>query len=66
MSDAVLKFLFVVTWLNVFILLEPFLNRDGYRAMIWVKGENWKKRAWLFLAVNAAILGWALTLSVRL
>jgi hypothetical protein len=66
MSDGVLKFLFVVTWLNVFVLLEPFLNRDGYKAMIWVKGENWKKRAALFVAVNAAILLWAVALSVRL
>lgn len=66
MSDAFLKFLFVVTWLNLFVLLEPFLNKDGYRAMIWGPHQKWTSKAMLFLAVNGAILLWALTLSVRL
>jgi hypothetical protein len=66
MSQTLLKFLFVVTWLNLFVLLEPFLNKDGYRAMIWGPGQKWSSKAMLFLAVNGAILIWALTLSARL
>jgi hypothetical protein len=66
MSESLLKFLFVVTWLNLFVLLEPFLNKDGYRAMIWGQNQKWSAKAILFLAVNGAILIWALALSVRL
>ena len=66
MSEGLLKFLFVVTWLNVFVLLEPFLNKDGYRAMIFDSKSGWKGKAAFFLAVNAAFLIWGVALSVRL
>jgi hypothetical protein len=66
MSESLLKFLFVVTWLNVFVLLEPFLNKDGYRAMIFDSSGGWKARAAFFFAINLAFLIWGLALSVRL
>ena len=65
MSEGVLKFLFVVTWLNVFALLEPFLNKDGYRAMILDVKKGWKGKAAFFLAINAVFLVWGFALSVR-
>jgi hypothetical protein len=66
MSESLLKFLFVVTWLNVFVILEPFLNKDGYRAMIFDAKSGWKARVAFFLAMNGAILATAIALSVRL
>jgi len=66
MSENLLKFLFVVTWLNLFVLLEPFLNKDGYKAMIWTKGQKWTSKAAFFLALNGAFLCWGLVLSARL
>ena len=61
-----MKFIFVVAWLNVFVLLEPFVNKDGYRAMIFNKGEGLMRKVGFFLLVNAGFLVFGILLSARL
>ena len=65
-GDAFYKLLFVVTWLNVFVLLEPFINKDGYRQIIFAKDANLKARLSFFGAMNVAFLIWAVLLTARI
>ena len=66
MSDGLLKFVFVITWLNVFVLLEPFLNKYGYRAMIWDRGQNLTHKIGFVLLINAGFLFFGIIVSSRL
>jgi hypothetical protein len=65
-GDAFWKWMFVITWLNVFVLLEPFMNKDGYRQIIFAKNATWKSRVGFFLAINAAFLVWGFALTARI
>ncbi len=65
-GDAFWKWMFVITWLNVFVLLEPFMNRDGYRQIIFAKNASLKARIAFFLAMNVAFLIWAFALTARI
>ncbi len=65
-GNAFWKLMFVITWLNVFVLLEPFVNRDGYRQIIFAKNAGFKARLAFFLAMNVAFLIWALVLTARI
>ena len=64
-GDAFWKWMFVITWLNVFVLLEPFVSKDGYRQIIFAKNATWKNRVGFFLAMNAAFLIWGFVLTAR-
>ncbi len=60
-----LKWMFVLTWLNVFVLLEPFANKHGYRTIIFAKDAGLRSRIAFFLAMNVAFLLWAFALTAR-
>jgi hypothetical protein len=64
-DQSFLKLLFAITFLNVFVLLEPFINKHGYRTIVFDKKKGFGARMPFFLGVNLAIFGWALVLSVR-
>ena len=64
-DDGFLKWMFVLTWLNIFVLLEPFANKHGYRTIIFAKDATWRSRVGFFLAMNAAFLFWAFALTAR-
>ncbi len=64
-NDGFLKLLFVVTWLNVFVILEPFINKDGYRTIIFAKDASFRTRLAFFGALNVAFLLWALVMTAR-
>jgi hypothetical protein len=66
MSDGALKFIFVVMWLNVFVLLEPLINRDGYRSMIFGRGQDLLHKIGFVLLVNAGFLAFGMLVSSRL
>jgi hypothetical protein len=66
MSDGVLKFMFVVMWLNVFVLLEPFINKDGYRSMIFDRGQDVLHKVGFVLLINAGFLVFGMLVSSRL
>ena len=58
--------MFVITWLNVFVLLEPFVNKEGYKQIIFSKNVTWRARVAFFLAMNVAFLIWGFALTARI
>jgi len=65
-DQSFIKLFFAVTFLNVFVLLEPFINKDGYRTIVFDRKKGFAARVLFFLGVNLAIFVWAFVLSVRL
>lgn len=65
-GDGFFKWMFVLTWLNIFVLLEPFANKHGYRTIIFAKDAGLRARVAFFLAMNAAFLLWAFALTARI
>lgn len=65
-GDAFWKWMFVITWLNVFVLLEPFINREGFRQIIFAKNAGIKSRIAFLLAMNIAFLIWGFALTARI
>jgi len=65
-DQSFIKLLFAVTFLNVFVLLEPFINKDGYRTIVFDRNKGFAAKVLFFVGVNLAIFVWAFVLSVRM
>lgn len=65
-GEAFFKLLFAVTWLNVFVLLEPFLNKNGYKSLIFDRTTGFRTKLAFIATMNGAFFIWAVVLSVRI
>ena len=65
-DQSFVKLFFAVTFLNVFVLLEPFINKDGYRTIVFDRNKGFAAKVLFFVGVNLAIFVWAFVLSVRM